>query len=121
MAALWRIFSDIGLYTVCPYNDELHDARSLQCPKELDPITVAGQCRTAVVRSFATALSLDFGVAAVDATKELDHLFKEGCKPVTIQDHRPTSNKYEPHFKALEASTVLKKEKGTGGRAGLHQ
>lgn len=121
MAALWRIFSDIGLYTVCPYNDILHDARSVQCPKQLDPITVAGQCRTSIVRSFAAAMSLDFGVAAVDATKEVDHLFKDGCKPERIQDHKPTSIKYESHFKALEDSTVLKKENGTGGLVYLNR
>ena len=117
MSFLWRILSEVGLYTVCPYDDEAAvSARGPDDPPhELDPIEVAGCCRTSVIRKFATELHADFGIRATDLTQDVSSIWKENREPYAISHHRATSIKYYKHMDDLEDAHIVQRQRGTAG------
>ena len=116
---MWRIFSDFGLYSICPNDDSEEGGlrRHEDLPKPLDPIEVAGQCRLGVCRKMAVELDATFGIQAVDAVEKSNpELWKDGTGPTALNEHRPTSNqRYGSHMLELESAKVVKEETGPAG------
>ena len=118
MAFLWRILSEVGIYVICPYDDQVDGVEAGQkhsVPQPLDPIPadLAGRCRTEVVRRFAVGLHADFGIQAVDFTRDVESILKE--KPLNLTNHRPVSKKYSGHMDSLQEAKILERLSGQGG------
>ena len=116
MAFIWRIFSSIGLYTTCPYDaDVAAENYGSGKPNDLDPIDVAKDCRLGVVRNMATEMHYVFGINAIKFLDDPTPLFIPEKEPSTVNNHRPTSERYAGHFDTLENCGILKKESGPSG------
>jgi hypothetical protein len=68
-----------------------------------------------VIRKFATESHADFGIQAVDLTRDVSGIWKDNREPKAIQEHRPTSSKYDGHMDDLQAAHVIRHQMGTGG------